>query len=140
MDYLNVIPAAVMVVDRNHKIVEANIRCEDVLGYAPDELLGRSVHDLVPEGMRAEHITMSVDYMKCPVEKHFGAGRDLCALRKDGSVIPVEISLVPIDDKILVTLIDISVREKMEEIHRKLDKISCVLKSTMDSINNITGG
>ena len=139
-DCIDKLPAGVMIVDHEHKIIDANTHCERILGYSVEELIGKCVHDLVPEDKRAKHITASVDFMKHPSEKRLGIGRDLCGLHKEGHVVPIEISLTPMNGKVLVTMIDISIRQKVQEIHAKLEKLTGVLTSTVSAIKEVTGG
>ena len=62
--------------------------------------------------------------MRNPEARDMGRGVDLFGKRKDGTIIPLEISLSPVkvDSNILVTAIvrDISERKKMEEERQDL--------------------
>lgn len=126
---INNLPAGVMIIDGNN-IIDANDHCERILGYSVDELIGKNVHDLVPEH----------EFMEHSIEIRLGIGLDLCGLHKEGHFVPVEISLTPMDGKVLVTMVDISIRQKVQEIHSKLEKLTGVLTSTFNAIQKVTGG
>jgi len=65
-------------------------------GYVPGELVGRSVHDLVPERLRAQHRGHFAGFANNPADRPMGTiGMKLVGLRRDGSEIPVQIGLVP---------------------------------------------
>lgn len=135
------IPAGVIIVDKTFKIVDANAKCEQVIGYTAKELVGMSVHDLVPDDFKLNHMDQARGYMNNPSERCLGIGRDLTGLRKDGSSVPMEISLTPMSDgRVLVMMIDISVRKKVAEIHEKLGELRGVLQSTINSIDNCHQG
>ena len=74
---------------------------------------------LVPERLRIQHVDLR-QLARVPRERPIGMGIDLCA--RDGSEIPVEIWLEPIRseglDLVLVVLVDISERKRVEERQR----------------------
>ena len=74
-----------------------NAQAERVFGYRRDEMLGQPIEMLVPERFRAPHPGLRGSFFADPKSRPMGAGRDLFALRKDGSEFPVEIGLNPIE-------------------------------------------
>ncbi len=94
-------PDAMVVVNRDRRIVLVNARAEKVFGYAREELLGNSVDMLVPE-----------------------AGNGSCGRRRDGGSFPVEVSQGPLetDQGVLVSMAirDVSERRRTEERFRRL--------------------
>lgn len=111
-------PNAMVIIDREGRIAIVNEQAERMFGYARDELLGRSVEMLVPERFRAQHPRFRQAFVDAPQARPMGAGRDLFALRKDGSEFPVEIGLNPIETDegtlILSAIVDISERKQRE--------------------------
>ncbi|MGK5088440.1 PAS domain S-box protein [Bdellovibrionota bacterium FG-2] len=101
-------PAALIMSDDRGIIALTNSRAETLFGYGHAELVGKPVEILVPEHFRSAHV----------------AQRDLFALRKDGTEIPVEIALTPLHiDKVnfvLSTMIDISKRKRTEQEKERL--------------------
>lgn len=88
-------PDAVVVVDQTGHITFANGRVEAMLGYLPNELIGKPHRVLMPERYRALHAGHMAGYITNPSSRMMGAGLELVALRKDGSEFLVEISLSP---------------------------------------------
>ena len=87
-------PSGMILVDRAGRIVLVNALAEKLFGYSRDELLGQRIEMLVPERFRGKHPGFRSGYAVQPSARPMGAGRDLFALRKDGTEIPVEIGLV----------------------------------------------
>jgi PAS domain S-box-containing protein len=88
---------AVLVFDiRGEVIVYANQSVENLFGYLPSELVGRSVDMLVPSGQRATHERRRREYAQGPVARPMAEGLPLEGLRKDGSRFTAEISLAPL--------------------------------------------
>ena len=87
---------ATLLVDERGVIVAANALCERLLGYDPDDLLGRPVESLLPEALRARHATSRASYAGRPATRGLGSGLDLFALRGDGREIAIDISLHPV--------------------------------------------
>ncbi len=86
-----------LVVDCHGRIVIANRSSGRVFGYEDSELAGEKVEILVPPRFRAQHTSHREEYfVQCPHVRPIGAGRDLSAVRKDGSEFRVKISLSPI--------------------------------------------
>ncbi len=90
------LPLGLLVVDPGACIVFVNEYVEQMLGYDRGELLGQPVEMLVPERSRIEHADMRRVFAGAPRVRPMGTGRDLLALCRDGSEIPVEIGLKPI--------------------------------------------
>lgn len=87
-----------LVVDKAGHIVLANPALEGMFGYGADELLGQPVEVLLPTAALHHHAELRSSYMREPVARPMGMGRDLHARRKDGSMFPVEISLSPFNE------------------------------------------
>jgi PAS domain S-box-containing protein/diguanylate cyclase (GGDEF)-like protein len=85
-----------IVVDAAGVILIVNSRAAHMLGYAPAELQGRPLEQLVPEGLRRSHAAHTAEYFGRPRARPMGVGISLRAVRKDGTELPVEISLTPI--------------------------------------------
>jgi len=89
-------PDAIVIADPGGCIRYANSQVRTLLGYEPAELIGQSIEQLLPERLRARHVTHRAHYVQRPSARPMGTGLDLYALRKDGTEVPVEISLSPI--------------------------------------------
>ncbi len=119
-------PDASLIVDQEGRIQFVNTRAVTLFGYAPEELLGRPLEILVPDRFRETHVRHRVGYAVNPHPRPMGSGLELFARRKDGSELPVEISLGPIrtEKGVLVacSVSDISERKQAEEKIRYLNE------------------
>jgi PAS domain S-box-containing protein len=85
-------PDAILTIDAESIVLSANPAVERIFGYEPEELIGRSLHMLIPERMRHSHDTGVEHYLATGKRNVPWTGLLLPAVRKDGSEIPVEIS------------------------------------------------
>jgi PAS domain S-box-containing protein len=92
-------PDAIVVTDTNGMIREANPRATELFGYTHEELIGKSVDELVPERLRGRHPSHRENYNAHPRERQMGAAMELSGLRKDGTEFPVDIMLKPLDSE-----------------------------------------
>lgn len=90
-------PDAVLLVDRDGRIVLVNAQLERLFGYARAELIGEPVELLLPERFRAQHRSHRDGYAADPQLRPMGAGLELAGRRKDGTEVPVDISLSGIE-------------------------------------------
>jgi PAS domain S-box-containing protein len=91
-------PDAMLIVDMLGTIRHSNARVLELFGYRPDDLIGRSVEELLPERFRARDLDHLGRYAAHRRIRAMGAGSDLLGRRRDGSEFPLEISLSPVDD------------------------------------------
>jgi PAS domain S-box-containing protein len=89
-------PDALILVDGAGTVVLANPQASALLGYAREELVGMSVDLLVPEATRQLHAGYRQGYARAPRSRPMGTHMELCARRKDGSDVTVEIALSPL--------------------------------------------
>lgn len=65
-------------------------------GYVPGELVGKNIHELVPDGVRDRHREHFAGYSRNPTDRPMGTiGMRLAGRRRDGTEVPVQIGLVP---------------------------------------------
>jgi PAS domain S-box-containing protein len=118
-------PNAIVMVDRTGKIILVNSQAERLFGHSPEELMGQSIEMLVPERFRGEHPGYRKNFFSDLRPRVMGAGRDLFGLRKDGSEVPVEIGLTPVETEegtfVMSTIVDITERKRAEEQIRRLN-------------------
>jgi len=112
-------PNAVLLTATNGTITLANHQAEAMFGYTREELMGQSVETLIPQRFRAHHPAYRAEFVAHPQQRPMGAGRDLFAVRKDGSEFPVEIGLTPLQMPVglvtMATITDITKRKHREE-------------------------
>ena len=105
-----------LVVDGAGRIEISNLAAERMLGYERGELEGLGVDTLLPIGLQEKHAHMREQFMQAPEARQMGVERELEAVRKDGSTIPVEVGLNPYTDRdrplVLASIIDLSQRRE----------------------------
>lgn len=111
-------PDAVVIVDSAGTILFASRRITALCGYRPEEIVGQGIEYLLPERFRAVHLAHRRSYVRDAHPRPMGVDLDLYALHKDGTELPVEISLSPIHDgeRLLVAaaLRDVTERKRIE--------------------------
>src|SRR5687768_4279695 len=110
------VPEAFLAVDSAGTIRFANPRAEQLFGYAPGALLGRSVDALVPAALAARHGRHRASYDHDPRARPMGEGLDLRGRRADGVEFPIDVALGPAevgDERFVVAIVrDITVRKR----------------------------
>lgn len=124
-------PNAMIMIDQQGVIRLANALAEPLFGYARDDLLGQSIERLVPLRFRDQHPGHRGGFAADPRRRPMGAGRDLYALRKDGTEVLVEIGLSPIETAdgvfVLAAITDITERKQAEQRQAAQHAVSRVL-------------
>jgi PAS domain S-box-containing protein len=91
------VPDALVLVDGEGRIVQANPQADRLFGYSEGELAGLSIEQLMPEDARHRHRAHRTAYMAQPRVRPMGAGgQALVGQRRDGTSFPLEIALSPI--------------------------------------------
>ncbi len=112
-------PNAIILVNNEGYINLVNKQTEVLFGYERQELVGQKMEILLPERYKKNHHNLRNHFLAAPQSRAMGSGRDLFAIRKNGSEFPVEIGLNPIEtmsgNQVLASIIDISERKKIEE-------------------------
>ena len=115
---------AMVMIDRSGRIVLVNTETERLFGYSRDELIGETVEALVPKQFRSQHPGHRAGFFAHSEARRMGAGRDLYAQRKDGSIFPVEIGLNPVETDeglfVLSAITDITERKNLEEAREQI--------------------
>lgn len=93
---MQVASESIIVTDSRGIIVKVNAFTDTLFGYQHDELLGQSIQVLVPPHQREAHLREMGHYQDHPEARPMSVRQDLTALCKDGSEIPVNISLGPL--------------------------------------------
>jgi len=128
-------PDGILVTGQQGTILLVNAEAERMFGYSRDELVGKPIHLLVPERLRAQHPEHVKSYHVSPRLRPMGSGLELFGCRRDGTEFPVEISLSPIhhgDQRLVVAGIrDVTDRRAIE---REAKRANAYLVSAVDAI------
>ncbi|WP_158976432.1 PAS domain S-box protein [Cellulophaga sp. L1A9] len=104
----------ILVVDPQGLIIKANPSVEKMFGYELGELVDKKVEDLIPHQYGKSHEKHRKYFANSPATRIMGKRENLSGLKKDGSQIPLEISLSPTkindEDLIVAFIIDITAR------------------------------
>jgi PAS domain S-box-containing protein len=116
---LEAAPDAMVVVEPKGTIGLVNARVEKLFGYQRDELLGKPVEILIPQGFPSQHPGLSADSLLPTQPQRREAALELIARRKDGTEFPVEISLARLDTEegtlTSAAIRDVSERKRVEQ-------------------------
>jgi len=141
--YLDAAPDAIVVVSTAGRIILANQQSEVLLGYTLDELLTMSVDDLVPMDVRDAHHELREFFHDSPSGRQLHTDLNIRAQRKDGTIVPVEIALSPIESEdgfvVVAALRDITEHLKAERVVRESEK-NLLRAQRMESISTLAGG
>ena len=119
---LDVLPDALVLVDAAGRIAQVNSQVEALFGYTRSELDGLQLEVLLPERFHAAHVLHRERYAVSPRIRPMGAGLELYGRRKDGTEVPVDISLSPLTLGgalyVLAAIRDITERRRLQERER----------------------
>lgn len=110
---------AIITINEDGLIESVNSATERMFGWSKAEMLGRNVSMLMPGPYRDQHNAYIQRYLRTGERKIIGIGRETVAVRKDGSVFPVDLSVgeVPLAQGRVFTGIirDITERKELEQ-------------------------
>jgi PAS domain S-box-containing protein len=87
---------AIVIVDKEGKIVLFNRRATFLFGWSAEEALGRQIEILLPDSLQHKHADVHrKQFMSEPYTRAMGANLELKAKNKDGTEFPVLIDLHP---------------------------------------------
>ncbi|MCH1930880.1 CHASE domain-containing protein [Shewanella sp. A25] len=150
-------PSALLMVDDQGVITQANSQTVQLFGYTKDELIGQSIHIFLPQSLKAVHQQHMNKYLSQPFAKNMSMRDELFGFCKDGTRLSIEVGLTPIHLSkgvfILATIHDVSERkrieaqrimhtEELERINQELDRFTYIashdLKSPLRGIEQLT--
>ncbi|MDQ5910411.1 MAG: hypothetical protein QG599_2507 [Pseudomonadota bacterium] len=117
---LSIVDMAILATNSQGVITESNPSANLMFGYTEEELLGLSVHLLLPPHFRQRHAQLLKGFVDGEeTERRMSGRNEVTGYRKDGSFFPVEASIAKFrsDDEwlLVVTMRDITERKKAEE-------------------------
>ena len=92
-EILDAAPDAMVGVDAAGRIVLTNAAATRLFGFSRAELIGAPVDTLMPRVPAERHVAHRAGFFANPKARPMGLDLDLVAVRKDGTLFPVDISL-----------------------------------------------
>lgn len=137
-------PNGLVLVDIKGEIAFANSDAVELFGYPAHELLGRPLTAIIPEAIKMTHVAGNQTHLEKNPSNRMKKGKQMHALRKDGSKVPVEIKLSPLgnyseDSLFIASIVDLTERKASEaekdDLRRQLN-----FSQKMESIGRLVGG
>lgn len=123
-------PDGIVKVNESGQILYVNRAFREIFGYEADELVGRSVDMLIPRRLRGAHRSGFSRYLRTGRARMKRKSVPLPGLRKDGSEVPMEVSLselASVSGRIFMAFMrDVSERQRMEEALRVREERYCL--------------
>ncbi|MBP6588656.1 MAG: PAS domain-containing sensor histidine kinase [Chitinophagaceae bacterium] len=126
----------IVITNRQGIIILVNPAAGIMFGYRPDELAGQPVEVLIPDRHRHHHHELREGFYQHPGNRSMGQNRDLHGRRKDGSDLPVEVSLSHYEKNgemfVIAFIVDITRRKEIEasmvKQQNELERISSQIR------------
>lgn len=133
----------VIVSNSGGDILYGNATAHRLLGYKQDELVGRKIDTLVPEGVRGKHRFYRAKYSEGEIERAMADRSDLIIVTRSGDEIPVLISICNFDageGKIFVAFIR-DIRYLKDEERARIQNLSLRQNiSRLESVTSLVAG
>jgi diguanylate cyclase (GGDEF)-like protein/PAS domain S-box-containing protein len=136
---------AFIVVDESQRLVAVNSSACALFAYAKEDLLGRSLDVLLPEGIAERHFRHVEEFAVGTTDKReMSASRTLLGQRKDGREFPVEIAIgrtmVAGRPAFNATIRDVSESRKYEKLQAEhVEKLQLLFRHAADGVVVVDG-
>ncbi|WLD12018.1 PAS domain S-box protein [Planctellipticum variicoloris] len=111
-------PDAIISIDACGIVVDFNPAAERIFGYEAHEIVGRNVSLLMPDPYRNLHDSFLERYLRTGENQVIGIGREVRAVRKDGRIFPMDLSVCEVtteSDHLFIGIVrDISPRKALD--------------------------
>ena len=108
----------IILTNNSGHIVLVNPAAEKMFGYESEEIAGELIEVLIPDNLKTSHYQLRADFYNHPSNRSMGHNRDLYGRKKDGTDLPVEVSLSHYrkNDELFVIafIVDITRRKEIE--------------------------
>jgi two-component system CheB/CheR fusion protein len=118
-EVLELLPDAVFIIagaSDGGRILFFNSHASRMFGYAPGELLNRPIDMLVPRRLQGLHAHHRRTFAEAPKRRNMGRALTIHGRRRDGSEMPIDVMLRPIDHgETLAIVRDITDRKQLDD-------------------------
>ncbi len=126
----------IILTDGKGNIILVNPAAERIFQYKSSEIEGKPIEILVPDQFSSHHYKLREGFYEHPSNRSMGQNRDLYGKRKDGTGIPVEVSLSHYKKNneifVIAFIVDITRRKEIEnnvkQQQAELERISQELR------------
>lgn len=131
----------ILVANAQAEIILMNNFLLDLFGYPhQSELIGEKIETLIPARYHPKHVHHRDHYIENPKPRPMGLGKDLFAVRKDGSEFPVEISLsnyTTAEGSFTIAFVsDITKRKEFENAIQQQREELTVINAKIEELND----
>lgn len=122
----------IILTDTKGAIILINPSARRMFLYEEDEIVGKPVEILIPRPQQHHHVDLREKFIEQPSNRRMGHGRDLYAMKKNGEMLAVEVSLSHYERDgamfVIAFIVDITQRKKIEQAmldqQHKLEQIT----------------
>ena len=141
--FLESVPDAIVIVDKQGNIQSVNKQTEEMFGYLRNEIIGNKIELLMPSRFKEAHPGHRDGFVSHPKTRKMGEGMQLFAQRKNGLEFPVEISLsnIETEDGFMVcsSIRDVSNQKRIEkDLNEAILKAENATKSKQQFLSNMS--
>lgn len=142
LNILTAVACAVVATNESGRILYANPAVHDILGWEPNDLVGRPVTVLTPPRLRGLHIAAFERYMQTGIPTVSSQPLHVPACAPDGTERDVVLTLSPedLDDGRIVVATMVALRRdeietpERDELHLQLDFTHAIMRSLGDGV------
>src|SRR5436190_11465357 len=127
----------IILTDGRGNIILINPAAQRMFQYTAEEITGKPIEILIPDNLKPKHHHHREGFNKKPSNRVMGQGRDLYGRKKDGTSLPVEVSLSHYHREnelfIIAFIVNITHRKQIEQNmirqQKELERITNELKT-----------
>jgi protein-histidine pros-kinase len=136
---------AIIIVNKKSEIIYCNRRMRELFEYSKEELYRKPLSILIPDVFKNIHSVQAETHFENPENRSMGIGMNLFGRKKDGTDLPVEVSLSTLKAEnntyIMAFISDISIRHKIEnELIERNQELKSFAGMLSHDINSLMSG
>jgi PAS domain S-box-containing protein len=138
-ELLDAAPDAIVVAGPDQRISLVNVQAERLFGYSRAELVGQPLQLLIPDRFGVRHANHVARYLVSPAVRPMGEALEVAGRHKDGSEIPIEVTLSPLRSSrgtsVAAAIRDVTRRRRIERNAKiNADRLVSAVESIHDAI------